>query len=57
MEDSRPRRENAGKNIGKILNQELDGDDFYSTTYGGFSESSEDEEYEVNITPIKAHLN
>lgn len=48
-EDSRPRRENAGGNIGKVISQEEDvGDDFYSTAYGGFTEESEDEEYEVN---------
>ncbi len=45
--DARPKRSNAGKNIGKLVNQELGGDDFYSTAYGGFLEESEDEEYEV----------
>lgn len=49
MADSRPRRANAGQNIGKIVNKELGGDDFYSTAYGGFVEESEDEEYEVRV--------
>ena len=43
--EARPRRTNAGRNIGKLINQELD--DFYKTAYGGFEEASEDEEYEV----------
>ena len=47
--ESRPRRENAGRNIGKLISQEEDGgDEFYTTAYGGFEEESEDEEYEVN---------
>lgn len=45
--DSRPRRSNAGQNIGRIISREVDGDEFYSTAYGGFLEESEDEEYEV----------
>lgn len=45
LADSRPRRANAGRNIGKLINQELD--DFYKTAYGGFDEASGDEEYEV----------
>jgi hypothetical protein len=53
---SRPRRDNAGRNIGKLISQEEDGgDEFYSTAYGGFTEESEDEEYEVsNLSPNKA---
>lgn len=43
--ETRPRRANAGRNIGKLINQELD--DFYKTAYGGFDEASGDEEYEV----------
>lgn len=53
MADLRPKRANAGKNIGKLVNQELGGDDFYSTAYGGFQEESEDEEYEVFPYPSK----
>ena len=44
----RPRRVTAGKNIGKLINQELSGDDFYSSAYGGFEEVSGDDEYEVD---------
>ena len=43
----RPRRANAGKKIGTLLDQELDGDEFYKNAYGGFDEVSEDGEYEV----------
>lgn len=46
--ESRPRRANAGRNVGNLISQEVDvGDEFYSTVYGGFSEESEDEEYEA----------
>ena len=45
--EARPRRAQAGRNIGKLIDQELDGDDFYKSAYGGFGEESEDEEYEV----------
>ena len=46
--ESRPRRAHAGRNIGKLIDQELDGDEFYTSAYGGFEEESEDEEYEVH---------
>ena len=45
--ESRSRRAQAGRNIGKLIDQEQDADDFYKTAYGGFSEESADEEYEV----------
>ena len=45
--ESRPRRAQAGRNIGKLIDQEQDADDFYKTAYGGFEEESADEEYEV----------
>lgn len=41
----RPRRANAGRKIGTLLDQEVDGDEFYKNAYGGFDEVSEDEEY------------
>ena len=47
MAADRPHRANAGRNIGKLLDQEQDADDFYKTAYGGFEEVSGDEEYEV----------
>ena len=47
LAESRPRRARAGRNIGKLIDQELDGDDFYKSAYGGFEEESADEEYEV----------
>ena len=43
----RPRRVNAGRNIGKLLDQEEIADEFYQTAYGGFAEEDEDNEYEV----------
>lgn len=51
--DSRPIRANAGRNISKLINQELGGDEFYSSVYGGFEEDEEDLEYEVIL--IKTH--
>ena len=56
MADLRPRRSNAGRNIGKLVSEEIGKDDFYSTAYGGFEEESEDDQYEVgNSILIKAH--
>ncbi len=52
-EESRPRRANAGRNISKLVSQELGGDEFYSSLYGGFEEEEEDLQYEVSL--IKAH--
>lgn len=49
MATERPKRPNAGKNIGKLIDIELGDDDFYKTAYGGFQEESEDEEYEVRL--------
>lgn len=49
LAESRPRRAQAGRNIGKLIDQEQDGDEFYKTAYGGFEEVSEDEEYEVRF--------
>lgn len=49
----RQRRANAGRKIGTLLNQELDGDEFYKNAYGGFEEASEDEEYQVGVGLIR----
>ena len=46
MAASRSKRHNAGKNIGKLLDQELDADDFYKTAYGGFEDTLEDGVYQ-----------
>ncbi len=54
-EDLRPKRANAGRNISKLINQELGGDDFYSSVYGGFEEDEEDCEYEVILITIDMH--
>ncbi len=51
----RPRRANAGRDMGRLISQEEGADEFYQTAYGGFEEASEDEEYEVMIL-IRAHL-
>lgn len=40
----RERRSNAGNRMAKLLNEE-DEDDFYKTTYGGFQEGEEDNDY------------
>lgn len=46
MAASRSKRHNAGKNIGKLLDQELGADDFYKTAYGGFEDTLEDGVYQ-----------
>ena len=56
LAESRPRRAQAGRNIGKLIDQEQDADDFYKTAYGGFEEESADEEYEARPKFLnKAH--
>uniref|UniRef100_A0A6M2DUL2 Vacuolar protein sorting-associated protein 72 homolog n=1 Tax=Xenopsylla cheopis TaxID=163159 RepID=A0A6M2DUL2_XENCH len=44
MASSRPKRRNAGNKMAKLLDEE-EVDDFYSTTYGGFNEADEDNDY------------
>ncbi|VVC96655.1 unnamed protein product [Leptidea sinapis] len=41
---NRERRANAGNRMAKLLNEEEE-DDFYKTTYGGFQETEEDNDY------------
>lgn len=43
---SRDRRSNAGSKMAKLLNEEEE-DDFYKTTYGGFEETEQDNDYLV----------
>ncbi|CAB4059366.1 VPS72 [Lepeophtheirus salmonis] len=49
MSKSRPRRNNAGSKMAALLDEEerklLQGDDFYSTTYGGFADEENDKEF------------
>jgi len=44
MAGTRERRINAGTRMARLLNEE-DEDEFYSTTYGGFKEEEDDNEY------------
>lgn len=44
MASSRPKRRNAGNKMAKLLDEE-EVDEFYSTTYGGFDEADEDNDY------------
>ncbi|XP_074106633.1 vacuolar protein sorting-associated protein YL-1 [Cotesia typhae] len=44
MASSRERRANAGNKMAKLLNEEEE-DDFYKTTYGGFEEVEQDNDY------------
>ena len=52
MAASRSRRSNAGNKMASLLDSE-EVDDFYTTTYGGFSEEAEDKEYIVEPTENK----
>jgi len=38
MAASREPRKNAGNRMSRVLEEELEEDDFYKTTYGGFTE-------------------
>jgi vacuolar protein sorting-associated protein 72 len=44
MASNREKRATAGNRMGKLLNEEEE-DDFYKTTYGGFAEVENDDEY------------
>ena len=46
MAASRAPRCNAGNRMSRVLEGELDEDDFYTTTYGGFNEEDEDGDFE-----------
>ena len=52
MAASRSRRSNAGNKMASLLDSE-EVDDFYTTTYGGFSEEAEDKEYIIEPTENK----
>ncbi|CAH0583175.1 unnamed protein product [Chrysodeixis includens] len=43
---NRERRSNAGNRMAKLLDEEEDVDEFYTTTYGGFNEAEEDNDYQ-----------
>ncbi|XP_078482108.1 TCFL1 protein [Ciona intestinalis] len=45
MAASRESRHNAGNRMSKVLEGELDEDEFYKTTYGGFNEEEEDNDF------------
>jgi len=44
MAATRERRTNAGNKMARLLNEEEE-DDFYKTTYGGFEEVEQDNDY------------
>lgn len=45
MAATRERRSNAGNRIARLLNEEEEEEDFYKTSYGGFQETEDDNEY------------
>lgn len=45
LAETRDRRSNAGNRMSKILDEEEE-DDFYKTTYGGFTEIEDDDDYQ-----------
>ncbi|XP_033096446.1 vacuolar protein sorting-associated protein 72 homolog [Anneissia japonica] len=46
LASGREKRVTAGNRLDRMLAEEADDDDFYKTTYGGFSEEVDDNEYE-----------
>lgn len=57
MASSRPRRANAGSKMASLLNEEevaIAKDDFYATTYGGFTEEQEDVDFKYH-SPNEDH--
>lgn len=45
MASTREKRTTAGNRLSKVLNEEVEADDFYATTYGGFDEVENDDDY------------
>ncbi|XP_014211194.1 vacuolar protein sorting-associated protein 72 homolog [Copidosoma floridanum] len=48
MASERTRRSNAGQRMAKLLNEEEE-DEFYKTTYGGFEEAEQDNDYKEEV--------
>ncbi|XP_058806864.1 vacuolar protein sorting-associated protein 72 homolog [Phymastichus coffea] len=48
MASARPRRANAGNKMARLLNEEEE-DEFYKTTYGGFEETEQDQDYKQEV--------
>lgn len=46
MAAQRDKRSTAGNRMSKVLEEELEDDDFYKTTYGGFEEEEEDGDFD-----------
>ena len=45
MASQRERRVNAGNRMSKLLEDEEQDDDFYKSTYGGFNDEDDDNEF------------
>jgi vacuolar protein sorting-associated protein 72 len=45
MAATRERRSNAGNRIARLLDEEEEEDEFYKTSYGGFADTVDDNEY------------
>lgn len=55
MAATRERRTNAGNKMARLLNEEEE-DDFYKTTYGGFDEVEQDNDYMYVTTFITSYM-
>lgn len=55
MAATRERRTNAGNKMARLLNEEEE-DDFYKTTYGGFDEVEQDNDYMYVTTFITSYV-
>lgn len=55
MAATREKRANAGNKMARLLNEEEE-DDFYKTTYGGFDEVEQDNDYMYVITFITSYM-
>lgn len=55
MAAAREKRANAGNKMARLLNEEEE-DDFYKTTYGGFDEVEQDNDYMYVITFITSYM-
>ena len=54
MASTRSKRTTAGNRMAKLLNEEEE-DEFYKTTYGGFEETEQDNDYKYVCLLLNIH--
>lgn len=57
MAATREKRSNAGNRMSQLLNDEEGVEEFYETTYGGFKDLEDDNDYKYNSFPTRFTAN